>query len=191
MGGLLLALFSVQVFTGLLLALYYSPSASEAWESIQFIEERVRAGSIIRGMHHFAAWAFVVLLVVHMGRTFLWAAYKGPRRWTWVVGCLLFFCILGFGFTGYLLPWDMKAYFGTRVGVEIAGSAPVLGPMVRKFMAGGASVGPLTLPRFYAAHVILLPLVTLFLIGIHLMLIRLHGMTPFWRKEREGPARSR
>jgi ubiquinol-cytochrome c reductase cytochrome b subunit len=188
-GGLLLASFAVQVVTGALLALYYSPSASDAWESVAYIEREVRAGSLIRGVHHFGSSSFVILLVCHVVRTFLWGAYKGKRRWTWVVGCALFACVLGFGFTGYLLPWDLKAYFGTRVGVGIAGSAPVVGSYLERLMAGGASVGELTLPRFYAAHAVILPLVTVGLVALHLLLLRVHGVTPHWKHGYAGSGR--
>jgi ubiquinol-cytochrome c reductase cytochrome b subunit len=181
-GGLLAMLFAVQLLTGILLALYYSPSAAEAWESVRFIESEVRAGSLIRGVHHWASTAFVVLLCCHLARTFLWAAYKGKRRWVWVTGAMLFGCVIGFGFTGYLLPWDLKAYFGTRVGVEIAGSAPLVGESLKQLLQGGSQVGALTLPRFYALHAIILPLVTTLLIGAHLALIRKHGITPVGRR---------
>lgn len=182
LGSLLMTSFAVQVVTGALLALYYSPSASEAWESVRYVEEEVRAGSLIRGVHHFGSSSFVVLLVLHAVRTFVWGAYKGERRWTWVVGCALFACVLGFGFTGYLLPWDLKAFFGTRVGVEIAGSVPLVGGALERLLAGGPSVGELTLPRFYAVHAVILPLVTAGLIGLHLLLVRSHGITPLWSR---------
>jgi len=177
-GSLLITLFGVQLTTGALLALYYSPSVSEAYDSIRFIEAQVAMGGFIRGLHHFAAMSFIPLAALHLLHVFWCGAYKGPRRWTWVVGCLLFACLLGFGFTGYLLPWDLKAYFGTRVGVEIAGSVPVVGEAVRRLLAGGEAVGPLTLPRFFAVHAVILPLVFTLLLLLHLFLVRLHGITP-------------
>jgi ubiquinol-cytochrome c reductase cytochrome b subunit len=180
-GGLLLASFLIQVVTGALLALVYSPSAGDAWESVRYIEDEVRAGSLIRGVHHFGSSSFVILLVLHVARTFIWGAYKAPRAATWIVGCLLLGCVLAFGFTGYLLPWDLKAFFGTRVGVGIAGSAPVLGHYLKTLLAGGPSVGELTLPRFYAVHAVILPLVTSGLIVLHIVLLRMHGVTPHWR----------
>ncbi len=183
-GSLLLTSFVVQVVTGALLALYYSPSAGEAWESVSYIENEVRAGSLIRGVHHFGSSSFIVLLVVHVARVFLWGAYKKRRKWTWVVGCLLLFCVLGFGFTGYLLPWDLRAFFGTRVGVEIAGSAPLVGDAIKRLLAGGAGVGELTLTRFYALHAVILPLVTTLLIALHLTLLRLHGPARSWRHDK-------
>ena len=179
-GGLLLASFGIQVTTGALLALYYSPSASDAWESVRYIEEEVRSGSLIRGVHHFGSSSFVILLGLHIIRTFVWGAYKAQRRATWVVGCMLLGCVLGFGFTGYLLPWDLRAFFGTRVGVGIAGSAPLIGAPLAKLLAGGPSVGALTLPRFYALHAVILPLATTALIALHLVLLRIHGVTPHW-----------
>ena len=177
-GSLLLTLFGVQAVTGALLALYYSPSAAEAWDSVRFIEEHVLAGAFIRGMHHWAAMLFVPLAALHMAHVFWCGAYKAPRRATWLVGCLLFTCLLGFGFTGYLLPWDLKALFGTRVGVEIAGSVPVLGEHLRRLLAGGEAVGALTLPRFFALHAVILPPIFLSLVGLHLVLVRMHGIAP-------------
>lgn len=181
LGGLLCASFAIQVVTGILLALVYSPSASDAWESVRYIEEELRAGSLIRGVHHFGSSSFVVLLLLHVARTFVFGAYKHPRQATWLVGCMLFACVLGFGFTGYLLPWDLKAFFGTRVGVGIAGSAPLVGPYLKELLAGGPAVGELTLPRFYAVHAVVLPLLTSALIALHLVLLRVHGVTPHWR----------
>lgn len=189
-GGLLLTSFLIQVVTGALLALYYSPSAADAWESVRYIEDQVHGGSLIRGVHHFGSSSFVVLLVLHVVRTAAWGAYKAPRQATWIVGCLLFACVLAFGFTGYLLPWDLKAFFGTRVGVGIAGSAPLAGPFLKQLLAGGPSVGELTLPRFYAAHAVILPLATSALIGLHLLLLRVHGVTPHWRYGYAGSGRA-
>lgn len=185
-GGLLVTLFAVQLATGILLALYYSPSATDAWDSVRYIEDEVRAGSLIRGLHHFAASAFVPLALLHAGHAFVCGAYKGRRRWTWLVGSLLFACLLGFGFTGYLLPWDLKAFFGTRVGVAIAGSVPLVGTQLRELMAGGPEVGPLTLPRFFAVHAVVLPLAFTGLLVLHLVLVRLHGITPDEGKRDRG-----
>ena len=177
-GSLLLTLFGVQALTGALLALYYSPSAAEAWDSVRYIEEHVIAGAFVRGMHHWAAMLFVPLAALHLAHVFWSAAYKAPRRATWLVGCLLFACLLGFGFTGYLLPWDLKALFGTRVGVEIAGSVPIAGDYLRRLLAGGEAVGALTLPRFYALHAVILPPIFLSLVALHLVLVRMHGIAP-------------
>ncbi len=188
LGSALLALVMVQITTGILLALYYSPNAEVAWDSVRYIEEQVLFGAVIRGIHHFAASAFVIVLFLHMIRTFYHAAYKPPRQWNWISGVLLFLVVLGFAFTGYLLPWDMKAYFATKVGINVGGTVPLLGPYIVKLMQGGSEMSTITLTRFYALHVIVLPLVLLCLVGVHLVLIRLHGPTPPGRKEGEPVA---
>jgi len=179
-GSVLLFLLGIQILTGFLLALYYSPSTATAYESVQYIQERAVFGGLIRGMHRWSANLLIVTLGIHVARVFIWGAYKAPRRWTWVSGCLLLLLMLGFGFTGYLLPWDLKSYFGTEVGTHIAGSAPGVGPMVLAWLRGGGQLGQLTLPRFYAIHVLLLP--ALLLVGLtwHLWQIRGHGITPPW-----------
>jgi len=179
-GGVLLFLLAIQALTGFLLALYYSPSTATAYESVKYIQERAIFGGLIRGMHRWSANLLIVTLGIHIARVFIWGAYKAPRRWTWVSGCLLLLIVLGFGFTGYLLPWDLKAYFGTEVGTHIAGSAPGVGPMALTWLRGGSQLGQLTLPRFYAIHVLLLP--ALLVIGVvwHLWQIRGHGITPPW-----------
>lgn len=181
-GGVLLFLMAVQGLTGFLLALYYSPSTASAYESVRYIQERAVLGGIIRGMHRWGANLLIVGLAAHITQVFIWGAYKRPRQWTWVCGCLLMLVILGFGFTGYLLPWDLKSYFGTQVGTRIAGSAPGLGPYLLTWLRGGPELGPLTLPRFYAIHVLLLP--ALFIVGIvwHLWQVRNYGITPPWSR---------
>ncbi len=184
-GSILLLLVAVQFFTGILLALYYSPSPSSAYQSIQYIDNQAVSGKLIRGLHHWSASAFVIVLAMHLMRTFLYAAYKKPRRGTWIAGVALLLIVLGFAFTGYLFPWDMKAYFATRVGIEVGASAPLLGPIVAKLLKGGSEMGELTLSRFYAIHVIVLPLALLFLVAIHLFFIRIHKITPPWKKEGE------
>lgn len=185
LGSSLLALLIVQIVTGILLALYYSPNADVAYESVQYIEDNVLFGSLIRGIHHFAASAFVIVLFLHMLRTFFWGAYKHPREMTWIFGVVLFILVLGFAFTGYLLPWDMKAYFATKVGINIAGVVPIIGPYLIKIMQGGSEMSTLTLTRFYALHVIVLPLLLLAVVAGHIYLVRRFGPTPAWRKEGE------
>ena len=166
-GSTLLFLIVVQLVTGILLALTYSPSPTAAYESVQYIDNHVVFGRFIRGLHHWSASAFVVVLVAHLLRTFLYGAYKAPRRSTWIQGVGLFLVVLGFAFTGYLLPWDMKAYFATRVGIQVGASAPGLGPIIATLLRGGSELGELTLTRFYALHVMVLPLALLGLVGLH------------------------
>ncbi|MFQ5630200.1 MAG: cytochrome b N-terminal domain-containing protein [bacterium] len=184
-GSILLFLVIVQFITGILLALYYSPATATAYQSVQYIDEQVLAGKLIRGIHHWSASAFVIVIVLHILRTFLYAAYKKPRQATWIAGVTMLLVVLGFAFTGYLLPWDMKAYFATRVGIEVGASAPVLGPMLAKLLKGGAELGALTLTRFYTLHVIVLPLILLFVLGIHLLFVRTHKITPPWKRNDE------
>jgi len=170
----------LQVITGVLLSMNYSASTATAWESVRYIDERVVFGRVIRGIHHWAASASIVVAALHLGRVFLFAAYRSPRRWTWVAGVLLLFVLLGFGLTGYLLPWDLKAYFGTKVATEIPGSISLIGPYLLRLIRGSADVGPLTLTRFYSVHVIILPAALAVFLTVHLYLVRRHGITPPW-----------
>lgn len=181
-GSVLLFLMVVQGLTGFLLALTYSPSTDSAYDSIRYIQERAVFGGLVRGMHRWGANLLIIALVIHVPQVFIWGAYKRPRQWTWVSGCLLLLAVLGFGFTGYLLPWDLKAYFGTEVGTRIAGSAPGLGPYLLTWLRGGPQLGPLTLPRFYAIHVLLLPALVVLGIVWHLWQVRTYGITPPWAR---------
>lgn len=181
-GGLLLFFLGLQALTGMLLGLYYSPSVEDAHASIEYLEREVTAGAFIRGLHHWGSSAVVVLAAIHLAQVFLWSAYKRPRQLLWVVGVLLFAVILGFGFTGYLLPWDLKAYFGTQVGISIAGSVPVVGESIERLVQGGEDVGPLTLTRFYSLHVSVLPILLILLAALHLFLVRYRGITPPWKR---------
>ncbi|MBK9061770.1 MAG: cytochrome bc complex cytochrome b subunit [Acidobacteria bacterium] len=171
------ALFAlvVQVVTGLALALSYAPTPDHAWESVRAIQTKLPAGAVVRGLHHWGSSAMVVLAALHLARTFLYGAYKKPRELNWLVGVALLLLILAFGFTGYLLPWDQKAYWATVVGTKVPSALPVVGPAAARVMAGGSAVGAATLTRFYAVHVILLPILTLGLVAAHLLLLRKHG----------------
>lgn len=181
-GATLLALIALQVVTGVLLSLNYSSSTATAWESVRYIQERAVFGRLIRGVHHWAASLSIVVAVLHLLRVFVYAAYRHPRQWMWVAGVLLFLVLLAFGLTGYLLPWDLKAYFGTRVATEIPGSIPVIGPYLLRLIRGSADVGPFTLTRFYSVHVIILPATLAVLLTVHLCLVRRHGITPPWTR---------
>ena len=180
LGSSLLALLLVQALTGVLLSLNYSPSSDTAWESVRHIQERTSYGGLVRGIHHWAASAAIVVAALHLIRVFVYAAYRRPRQWTWFVGVLLFLTLLAFGLTGYLLPWDLKAYFGTRVATSIPGSLPVIGRYLLALIRGGEDVGSLTLTRFYALHAIVLPAAISLLVIVHLRLIRKHGITAPW-----------
>ncbi len=175
LGSLVLFLLLLQAVTGAFLALYYSPSPEHAHNAVKYISEEVPFGAFVRGLHHWGASAIVVIMFLHLLRVVLYSSYKAPRELTWVAGVLLFLVILGFGFTGYLLPWDEKAYWATVVGVEIAGTVPVLGEFVEKIMRGGTDVGAVTLSRFYALHTIWLPWVAFVLVGLHLFFVRYYG----------------
>ena len=168
----------LQVLSGLALALHYVPSTALAYDSIRAFEQDVPLGRFVRALHHFGASAFVVIALLHLARVFFTGAYKAPREFTWLTGVGLLLVVLGFGFTGYLLPWDQKAYFATKVGTEIAGKAPMIGEQVRVILNGGETVGAPTLTRFYVIHVVVLPLALFGLLGLHLFLIQRHGIAP-------------
>ena len=192
LGAMLVGLILLQALTGVLLALNYAPSTLTAWESIRYVQEQATWGWLIRGLHHWGATAAILVALAHLIRVFLYAAYRAPRRWTWVAGVLLLLTLLAFGLTGYLLPWDLKAYFGTKVATSIPGSLPVIGPALMKLIRGGQEIGSLTLTRFYAIHVIILPGALAVLIIGHLALVRRHGITPPWsdigdKTERDRP----
>ncbi|MHB1006906.1 MAG: cytochrome b [Chloroflexota bacterium] len=176
-GSAALFLFLVQALTGGLLAIYYSPSPDHAYASIQYIMNDVTYGSLVRGIHHWSASGMVVLVVIHMLRVFFTGAYKYPREMSWMVGVVLLILTLGFGFTGYLLPWDEKAYWATVVGTNIAGSVPVLGDWILRVLRGGADLGALTLNRFYAMHVMLLPMAATLLISVHVAMVIRQGIS--------------
>ena len=175
LGSLALFLLLLQAATGAFLAMSYSPSPDHAHDAVTYISKEMPFGSFVRGLHHWGASAMVIIVFLHILRVVLYGSYKAPRELTWVVGVLLFLVTLGFGFTGYLLPWDEKAYWATVVGVEIAGTAPVLGDVVAKVLRGGAEVGAVTLSRFYALHTIWLPWLAFGLVGAHLFLVRYYG----------------
>src|SRR6266536_3282687 len=172
-----LAVFVVQVLTGTILALYYSPSPDHAYDSIEYLITQVPFGQVIRAIHHWGASAMVVIVVLHMLVTFGMGAYKYPREVTWWVGILLFAITFAFGFTGYLLPWDEKAYWATTVGTNMAGTVPVVGGFVEGVLRGGSQLGALTLTRFYATHVLILPLALMALVAVHLLLVVWQGVS--------------
>jgi len=175
LGSAALAVFLVQFVTGFALALAYAPTPDHAWESVKAIQTRLFAGGLVRGLHHWGASAMVVLAVAHMARTFAFGAYRRPRELNWLVGLALLVLVLGFGFTGYLLPWDQKAYWATVVGTKVPAALPFVGPAASRLMAGGPAVGAATLTRFYALHVVLLPLLAFAFISVHLLLLRRHS----------------
>ena len=177
LGFVSLALFLVQVLTGTVLALYYSPSPDHAYDSVEYVMSEVPFGPLMRGIHHWGASAMVIVVVAHMLVTFGMGAYKYPREVTWWVGIGLFAMTFAFGFTGYLLPWDEKAYWATTVGTNMAGTVPAIGGLIEGVLRGGNQLGALTLTRFYAFHVLILPMALLGLTAVHLFLVVWQGVS--------------
>jgi cytochrome b6 len=176
-GGMTLFLFMIQVGTGILLLLYYRPSAGEAFESIQFLMTEVQFGWLVRSIHSWSANLMIFAMFVHMFSALLLNAYRRPREMTWLSGGGLLGLSLAFGFTGYLLPWNELAFFATRVGTEIPGVVPVVGPFLRRLLRGGNDVTGATLTRFYGIHVAILPALVTAVLGLHLFLVQKHGMS--------------
>jgi len=177
LGSILVLLFAVEAATGMLLAMYYNPSPDLAYMAIDYIMEKVFLGRILRGIHHWGASAMVILVFTHLISCFFYGAFKPPREITWMIGGCLFLLTLGFGFTGYLLPWDQKAYWATVVGTNIPRNIPIIGTFLTKLLLGGETVSGLTLTRFYAIHTLILPALTAVCIGVHIYLVRIHGIS--------------
>jgi quinol-cytochrome oxidoreductase complex cytochrome b subunit len=188
LGGMTLFLFVVQVISGILLLFYYRPSAEEAYESVQFLMAEVEFGWLIRSIHAWSANLMIFALFVHLFSVLLLKAYRPPREVTWFSGVALLAIALGFGFTGYLLPWNELAYFATKVGTEITGAIPVLGRFLVRLLRGGDEVTGATLTRFYGIHVAVLPALVTLLLGLHLYLVQKHGMSVPPGVERRGGA---
>jgi len=174
-GSATLIALVIQIVTGIFLTFYYSPSATTAWESTKFIYDKVMFGQFVLSLHFWGASAMIVLMTMHLLQTLVWGAYKKPRELQWVVGVLLFFVTLSMGLTGYLLPWDLDAYFATQVSVNIAGTVPVIGTAIANFLQDGSTMGTLTINRFYGLHVWLAPALLLLLVGAHLAIFRNNG----------------
>jgi len=174
-----------QIVTGILLTIYYVPSPDQAYDSVQYITTQVTAGWLIRGLHHWGASAMVLLTVLHMLRVIFLGSYKFPREVTWFSGIALLLIVIGFGFTGYLLPWDQKAYWATTVGTRIAEVTPVIGQWILRIMRGGEELSAVTLARFFGVHVWFLPATLLLLLGIHLFLIIRNGISEVPQRDEE------
>ncbi len=178
-GSVALFALTVQFLTGVLLAFNHSPQPGEAWYSVRYIMTEVSAGALVRGLHHWGASMMVILVVLHMVQVAVWGAYKKPREATWLVGVLLLLLTLAFGLTGYLLNWDNRAYWATVVTLQIMSLPPVAGEMTLQVLGSeGGRVGAATFQRFYALHVMVLPAATAVLAGLHLYLVRKHGVAP-------------
>jgi ubiquinol-cytochrome c reductase cytochrome b subunit len=176
-GSILLFLLGVQLITGVVLTMYYVPSPEHAYDSVRYIADRLPLGRTVRALHFFGASFIVIAALVHMLRVVMFASYKKPREVTWMTGVVLLLLILGFALTGYLLPWDQKAYWATTVTINIARSTPVFGEQVASLMRGGADLGALTLLRWYTAHVFLLPAALAIFVAAHVYLMRRHGIS--------------
>jgi quinol-cytochrome oxidoreductase complex cytochrome b subunit len=177
LGGMALFLFSVQVATGILLALYYKPSPDQAFESVRAIMTEVDFGWLFRSIHSWSANLLIGVLFLHLLTTYIMRAYRPRRELTWITGVLLLFIFLAFGFSGYLLPWNQLAFFATSVGTQIVGVIPVVGKYLLLLARGGENITGDTLARFYALHVVILPLCVLGLLAIHLYLVQKHEMS--------------
>ena len=177
-GSVAVFLFLVQAFTGILLAFNYAPTPGEAYNSMRYILTEVTAGRLMHGLHHWGASMMIVVVVLHMVQVFLFGSYKKPREATWIAGVILLLLTLSYGLTGYLLPWDNKAYWGTVVVTQIAAGVPLVGPYLSRLLGSTGDVGVVTFARFYAVHVLLLPPATALLILAHIYLVRKHGVAP-------------
>ena len=176
LGGITAFLFVVQGLTGIMLAFYYQPTPEHAYASIQYIETQVNFGSAVRMIHHWSANGMILMCTAHMIRVFIMGAYKKPREFNWVSGVLLLLLTLGFGLTGYLLPWDQRAFWATTVATEIGAAIPVIGDLVLVFARVGWDVAAQTLTRFYALHILILPVVTILSMGAHFLMVRRQGI---------------
>jgi quinol---cytochrome c reductase cytochrome b subunit, bacillus type len=183
LGSATMFAFLSQAVTGVFLAMYYKPTATEAYSSIQHIDDDIFLGQFVRGMHKWGASVMVVLIFLHMGRTFFFGAYKYPRELNWIIGVVLLILTMAMGLTGYLLPFDMRGLWATVVAVNLNSSGPIVGPYLADFLRGGAEFGATTISRFYAIHMLLIPVLIVALIGAHLYLVAKLGTTaPPWLK---------
>jgi quinol-cytochrome oxidoreductase complex cytochrome b subunit len=188
LGSATLFAFAMQALTGVFLAMYYVPSATEAYDSITHLTNDVFLGEFVRGMHKWGATVMIILIFLHMGRTFFFGAYKYPRELNWVIGVVLIILTLVMGLTGYLLPFDQRSYWATIVAMNITASGPVVGPYLADFLRAGAEFTTTTLPRFYAVHMLLVPGAIIALIGAHLYLVVKQGTTaPPWVRAESKP----
>lgn len=190
LGASLVFIFSLQMATGIVLALYYAPTPDHAYASVKFIQEVAPFGSFVRGLHHWGASFMMVLVGLHMVRVFTFGSYKKPREIIWVIGVGLIALVGGFAFTGYLLPWDQKAYWATVVGTNVAGTVPVAGGTLLRIVRGGTELGALSLSRFFAIHTYILPWSLALLAGLHIFLLERAGAGGIWNAADRVPYRS-
>ena len=177
LGGITFALFLIQGVTGILLSLYYKPTPAEAYDSILFIMNNVRFGWLIRSIHSWSSTLMIAFCVAHMLRVFITGSFKNPRELNWVAGMVLLLLTLAFGFTGYLLPWDQKALWGSTIGSEIVGVVPGIGGWLLGLLRGGMEITGLTLTRFYGIHMLVLPVLVFIFLAAHFVIIRRQGIS--------------
>jgi menaquinol-cytochrome c reductase cytochrome b subunit len=188
LGSATLFAFTIQALTGVFLAMFYTPSTTEAYGSIQHLTNDVFLGEFVRGMHKWGSSLMIILIFLHMARTFFFGAYKYPRELNWVIGVVLLILTMTMGFTGYLLPFDQRSYWATIVGVNINGTGPIIGPYLSDFLRAGPELGATTLSRFYSIHMLLLPGLIIAMIGAHLYLVVKLGTTaPPWKRADTKP----
>ncbi len=177
LGGTAFLCFIILVITGIFLAMYYKPTPAEAYNSVQAIMTTVPMGSLVRSVHHWAANTMIAAVMLHMIRIYFMGAYKKPRELNWVVGVFLLLTVTTFGFSGYLLPWDQLSFWATKIGTGIAGSIPVIGGYIALILMGGTDIGAETLTRFFAIHVLILPMAIAVLLGMHFLMVRVQGIS--------------
>ncbi len=188
LGSATMFAFLSQAMTGVFLAMYYDPSPTHAYESVRYVTNEAFLGEFVRGMHKWGSTVMVILIFLHMARTFFFGAYKYPRELNWIIGVVLLILTMAMSFTGYLLPFDQRAYWASIVGVNINGTGPLVGPFLSDFLRGGPDFGATTLSRFYAIHMLLIPGLLAALIGAHLYLVAKLGTTaPPWLKAESDP----
>jgi len=176
-GGITFFLFVMLAVTGYFMTLYYVASPQQAYDAVDYLTFEVPMGQVIRGVHHWSANLMMGTIFLHMIRVFIYGAYKKPREINWMSGVGLFCLVMGFGFTGYLLPWDQKAYWATKVGTSVIGTVPVIGNYAMRIIRGGSDLGALTLTRFYTVHTLFLPLGTVIFLIAHFVMIRKQGIS--------------
>ena len=190
LGASLVFLFALQMMSGVLLALYYAPTPDHAYASVRYIQNEVPFGSFVRAMHHWGASFMMVIVALHLLRVFVFGAYKKPREIVWLLGVGLIMLVGGFAFTGYLLPWDQKAYWATVVGTNVAGTVPVVGGLLLRIVRGGTELGNLALSRFFAIHTYILPWSLALLAGLHIFLLERAGAGGTWKTADRTPERA-
>lgn len=190
LGGICLYLMIVQIITGILLLFYYQPTEAQAYESVRFLMTKVSFGWLVRSVHAWSANILIGAVFVHMLSTFMLKAYRPPRELTWMTGMALFGVCLGLGFTGYLLPWNELAFFATKVGTEMTSAIPLVGDTIKEFLRGGPNVTGVTLTRFFAFHIWILPITALAIIGGHLLMVQFLGMSRPVAEEKKKEKRS-